>query len=309
MAQQGAFAGSEKMRKGALHVHTTRSDGKGTPEEVLRIYAQKGYDFVAITDHRIYNYKNFAPDTGLTIIPGMEMDRNITSDAGMCFHTVAIGPEKEDGNGFSQDERFESGLVRDQREFQPLLDFLHHNGNMTFYCHPDWSRTPARSYEDMQGHFAMEIWNTGCAFENDMDTNAWGWDELLVRDRRIFGVAVDDGHPIHQHGHGWVMVRAQNSVNAILAALKRGDFYSSCGPEIYDFRIEGNTAHVKCAPVKFICLIDGVRPNQVVRNADGLVTEATVRVRPEAKYLRATVVDENGLRAWTNPIFLDGACV
>lgn len=306
MTQQGAFSGPERMLKGALHVHTTRSDGKGTPEEVLHRYAEKAYDFVAITDHRIYNYKNFAPETGLTLIPGMEVDRDISSEAGMCFHTVAIGPRKEDGNGFSQDERFESGKVRDQYEFQPFLDFLHKNGNMTFYCHPDWSRTPARSYEDMLGHFAMEIWNTGCAFENDMDTNAWGWDELLVGGRRIYGVAVDDGHPMNQHGHGWVMVRAENEVSAILAALKRGDFYASCGPEIYDFRVEEGMAFVRCSPVKFICFINGVRPNAVVRDESGLVTEAKVKLRPEAKYLRATVVDENGRRAWTNPIFLDG---
>lgn len=304
--RQGAFSGSERLLKGGLHVHTTRSDGKGSPAEVMGVYADKGYDFLAITDHRIYNYQNFAPETGLTVIPGMEMDRDITTDAGMCFHTVALGPSKEEGNGFSQDERFESGEVRDQYAFQSLLDFLHEQGNMTFYCHPDWSRTPARSYEEMKGHFAMEIWNTGCAFENDMDTNAWGWDELLTAGKRIYGVAVDDGHPMRQHGHGWVMVRAKNDVNSILAALKRGDFYSSCGPEIYDFRVEGQSVCVDCAPVKFICLIDGVRPNQIVRNEGGFVTSAQFKVHPAAKYLRATVVDENGMRAWTNPIFLGG---
>ena len=31
---QKAFTGSGKLLKGGLHCHTTRSDGKGTPEEV-----------------------------------------------------------------------------------------------------------------------------------------------------------------------------------------------------------------------------------------------------------------------------------
>ena len=53
--------------KGALHCHTTRSDGKGTPEEVIRLHAQNGYDFMALTDHRIYNYQNFA-DVPMTIL-------------------------------------------------------------------------------------------------------------------------------------------------------------------------------------------------------------------------------------------------
>ena len=38
--------------KGNLHMHTTRSDGKVTPEEAKKIYYQAGYDFIALTDHR-----------------------------------------------------------------------------------------------------------------------------------------------------------------------------------------------------------------------------------------------------------------
>jgi histidinol phosphatase-like PHP family hydrolase len=37
--------------KGALHTHTTKSDGKLTPEEVLRAHRDQGYDFIALTDH------------------------------------------------------------------------------------------------------------------------------------------------------------------------------------------------------------------------------------------------------------------
>ena len=34
MLRQSAFTGDRPLLKGALHCHTTRSDGKGTPEEV-----------------------------------------------------------------------------------------------------------------------------------------------------------------------------------------------------------------------------------------------------------------------------------
>lgn len=37
--------------KGALHTHTTKSDGKLTPLELLRVYRDLGFDFVALTDH------------------------------------------------------------------------------------------------------------------------------------------------------------------------------------------------------------------------------------------------------------------
>ena len=76
MKRQAAFIDSRKLLKGALHCHTTRSDGRGTPEEVLKKHAEHGYDFVALTDHRYYNFANYG-DAPLTIIPGMEMDGNL----------------------------------------------------------------------------------------------------------------------------------------------------------------------------------------------------------------------------------------
>ncbi len=81
----------------------------------------------------------------------------------------------------------------------------------------------------------MEIWNSGGADENYMDTNALYWDDLLGQGVRLWGVATDDGHQPHHHCKGWVRVRAENNINSILAALKEGKFYSSCGPEIHDF--------------------------------------------------------------------------
>lgn len=37
--------------KGALHVHTTCSDGELTVEQAIRVYESKGFDFIALTDH------------------------------------------------------------------------------------------------------------------------------------------------------------------------------------------------------------------------------------------------------------------
>ena len=98
MIRQQAFGGKEKMLKGGLHSHTTRSDGRDTPEETIRYYHENGYDFLAITDHRRYNYKNFVPEIPITIIPGMEFDNCFEDGKGFrTFHTVCLGPEKDSG--------------------------------------------------------------------------------------------------------------------------------------------------------------------------------------------------------------------
>lgn len=306
MKQQQAFAGNEKMLKGGLHCHTTRSDGRGTPEEVIRLHYENGYDFLALTDHRYYNYTNFAPDVPITIIPGMEYDNTFEHGKGFrCFHTVCIGPAKEDGNGYDQDQRLDSGKAKNQEEYQPYLDEIHANGNMTIYCHPEWSSTPARYFEKLEGNFAMEIWNSGCVIEDDMDTDAAYWDEILGQGKLIYGVATDDGHAMNHHCKGWVMVRAENNINAILAALKDGKFYASCGPEIYNFYVEDGVAVVECSEVSKIRFHSDMHPTRIFRSADGNLTRAEFKIGEGYKYIRATVIDKDGKYAWTNPIFID----
>ena len=305
MKQQQAFAGCEKMLKGGLHCHTTRSDGSVEPDEVIRIHYDHGYDFLALTDHRYYNYINYAPDVPITIIPGMEFDNTFEYGKGFrCFHTVCIGPAKEDGNGFEQDQRPASGKAKTQEEYQLYLDEIHAKGNLTIYCHPQWSSTPTRCFDKLEGDFAMEIWNSGCVIECDMDNDAAYWDELLGQGKVIYGVATDDGHAKDQHCIGWVMVRAENNLGAILTALKEGRFYSSCGPEIYNFYVEDGKAVVECSPACKIRFHSDMHPTRITYSADGSLVRAECNVS-DYKYVRAVVIDQNGKYAWTNPIFLD----
>ena len=311
MKRQQAFIEKNKMLKGGLHTHTTRSDGKTTPEETIRYFKDCGYDFLALTDHRFYNYTNYAPDIDITIIPGMEMDNGagIKGKYGgrRCFHTVCIGPTKEDGNGFEQDEKMDSAVAPTQEEYQKYLDDIHAKNNLTVYCHPEWSSTPARYFDKMQGDFAMEIWNSGVAIDKDMDKDAAYWDELLGQGKLIYGVATDDGHRMDHHCNGWVMVNAENNINAILKALKEGKFYSSCGPEIYDFYMEDNKVIVECSPVVKIRLNTDGWPSFLKKSEDGSMIRAEFMMNQDIKfpYFRATVIDKDGKYAWTNPIFIN----
>ena len=45
------LAADARTVRGALHVHTRRSDGTGTPEDVAKAAARAGLDFVVLTDH------------------------------------------------------------------------------------------------------------------------------------------------------------------------------------------------------------------------------------------------------------------
>ena len=63
--------------KGALHTHTTKSDGKLTPDEVLRVYRDLGFDFIALTDHDFLMMPNAYKDVpeefeGMVVMKGIE---------------------------------------------------------------------------------------------------------------------------------------------------------------------------------------------------------------------------------------------
>ena len=307
MIRQAAFGERTRLLKGALHCHTTRSDGEMTPEETIAMHEHSGYDFMAITDHRKYNFKNYLPGSKMTIIPGMENDRNIADDRPVhTFHSVWLGREKPN-NPYEQDQVIEKASVKDQFEFQKVLDEGHANGQLTVMCHPQWSGTFVREFDQLKGNFAMELWNTGCAIDNGVDVNnGWLWDELLMQGQKIYGIAVDDGHEAIYHCQGWVMVNAENNVDSILDALKNGAFYSSTGPEIFDFWIDDdNVAHVKCSAARYVRFHCAASITKNIHGEKGLpIVEASMPVKNCFPYLRVEVTDMAGRVAWSNPIFL-----
>ena len=50
--QMKLFWDDKPFYRGNTHCHTTRSDGRRSPEEVIALYREAGYDFLALTDHR-----------------------------------------------------------------------------------------------------------------------------------------------------------------------------------------------------------------------------------------------------------------
>ncbi|MEG0692924.1 MAG: hypothetical protein RR444_07565 [Oscillospiraceae bacterium] len=94
---------------------------------------------------------------------------------------------------------------------------------------------------------------------------------------------------------------------SILIAIKEGQFYSSSGPEIYEFGIKGNQVYVHCSGVQRINFIGGpyiLDAHSVWSNdkTDNLsTTEYTIR--EVCTYIRVECIDSTGKTAWSNPIF------
>ncbi len=299
--QQLAFSQAGTLLKGNLHTHTTRSDGALSPEETIQIYEDKGFDFLALTDHRLYNRQPAPQGSRLLLLPGMELDATVPDTPVHCLHLVSIGSDTQ--NAFQQDQTFRSERVTQLSDAQHWIDEILAANNLPIVCHPEWSGMGYSEVSALQRFSLMEIWNSGCALDCMLDRNAAYWDELLNDGRIVYGVATDDCHAVSHMGVGAVYVRAERTTESIVEALKNGAFYASCGPKIEDFYVEDGEAHIRCSEAVCIRFRHFRWPAHVCMGTR--LTEASVRLPESIRYIRAEVYDDQGRCAWTNPIFLD----
>ena len=89
--RKNAFA-QGSWYKGNTHTHTTASDGTIKQEEVVRIYRERGYDFLALTEHNTYtDTEKYDTDNFITI-PGAEpMLWHNSRETAFTAHVVCIG--------------------------------------------------------------------------------------------------------------------------------------------------------------------------------------------------------------------------
>ncbi|HZI16555.1 MAG TPA: PHP domain-containing protein [Myxococcus sp.] len=79
--------GAPAWVRGAYHVHTTRSDGRGTAKGVARAAKEAGLHFVVLTDHNDFTPPAPAWVDGVLLIPGVEIS---TSEG----HLAAFGMQR-----------------------------------------------------------------------------------------------------------------------------------------------------------------------------------------------------------------------
>ncbi|HIR34678.1 MAG TPA: PHP domain-containing protein [Candidatus Faecimorpha stercoravium] len=82
-------------RKWDLHLHSTASDGKCTPEELVDESIAKGIDVIALTDHHTVNnideIKRLGKEKGLGVIAGIEFR---TEYGQKSVHMIGLFPDK-----------------------------------------------------------------------------------------------------------------------------------------------------------------------------------------------------------------------
>ena len=295
------FAQPGQFYRGNLHGHSTNSDGAWSPAEYIRQYRQNGYDFVALTDHCMDSYgyaitdtRQFRTDDFTTLI-GAELHPG-QIESGSPWHLLAVGLPLD----FETHRPGDTGAS--------VVERVREAGAFVAVPHPNWFALTVADFETLGIVHAVECYNGGCDVGADRGYSWHYIDLLLHRGHRVSAIAVDDTHMASGIGdfmRGWVHVKAESlTPDALLRALKAGHYYSSTGVQLHDVALHGrDKLVVECSPAVQI-LVASDRAG--VRHVDGKgLTGAEFDLRDvSSRWLRVTVRDDAGRRAWTNPLWL-----
>jgi hypothetical protein len=307
MPSLSPFSLPGRFWRGNLHTHSNLSDGALEPPRVVEAYKNAGYDFMMLSDHFMRHYNWPIADTralrsnNFTTIIGSELHAPQT-EVGELWHIVAAGLPLD----FPPAGKAETGAELARR--------AHAAGAFIGIAHPAWSQLTMADGRAIDCAHAVEIYNHGCAIENDRGDGWYLLDQLLSEGKRLTAFATDDAHfKSPDYFGGWVHVKAESlGPEVLLDALKKGHYYSSQGPQIHDVTVHGSEISIACSPVDNITVLCG-NSRTLVRNAKS-VTEASFDLKKletgwlltkQSPWLRVVCIDHAGKKAWSNPIWKD----
>ncbi|HPY94701.1 MAG TPA: hypothetical protein PLR12_04685 [Clostridia bacterium] len=282
--------------KGNLHLHTTGSDGRRSPEDAVRAYGEAGYDFLALTDHR--KVTSLPGYTGpVTLLKGLELDENLA--LGECIHLVGVGVS--------------DSIMPQVRQGMPskeALNLIHAHGGLCYLAHPHWSMNTLATLRGLEGLDGAEIYNgfSGPPY-NPLRAEATQLLDLAAMEGRFLPtIATDDTH--YYEGElfsGFILAQADSSSERdIMAALRAGRYYASSGPRFESVSLEGDEVKVACSPVRHIIFHSNLPWNGGrVTTGEG-VREGSYRLNRAwgERFVRVVLEDLEGRRAWLNPFLV-----
>jgi hypothetical protein len=211
---------------GAIHMHSTYSDGSGSVEEIAKSASECDLDFYILTDHNTLKAKDKGYEgwhDGKMLIVGYELNDKKNQN-----HYMVLGADEVVG-AFENLPNGELGSRLSAREY---VKEVKENGGFGFIAHPHEERThlpghPAYPWTewDTDDFDGIEIWNhmsewaEGLTESNKVnrflhplrsivapfDVTLKKWDELNIK-RKVVGIGGIDAHAHKQNIMGFFEV-------------------------------------------------------------------------------------------------------
>ena len=305
-AGRRCLLGGGRLRlRGNCHCHSTFSDGALSPEETVARYRDAGYDFLYLTEHSDYLTHGRFPDfnaldsSALRVLPGVEY-RATTVRYGVSRRAYVLGLNTL---------QLSSSPGTDQ---QTVIDAINADGGIAILCCTYWDGRTSSEMVDLRGVTGIEVYNATCQGAVCKGHAVTHWDELLESGMRLYGLAVDDCHfsAWPDFGLGWIVAATgEKTPEAISEAIRSGRFYSSCGPTIEEWSLQGSEIVFRCSDATVVACNGTASAGRVVRAPLGeTLTECTFDLSEkwasDLPWLRFSCRDPDGRWAWTNPIWL-----
>ncbi|MBU4002926.1 MAG: hypothetical protein KKB94_11470, partial [Proteobacteria bacterium] len=233
---------------------------------------------------------HFKEELPLLVLDGMELEG--ADDQGAFFHVVCLGGV--------------DGMV-DNMKFMDALNFIRNQDGILIWAHPHSVGNTAK--QGLSHHFhGVEVYNHINQVAFGMGSGAYHWDASLAQQPDLLGFATDDAHfypDVPGEKGGWIMTNVSGfSDENLLGAIRRGNFYSTTGPEFKSIRMEeGNRIIIETSPVIFARLTGTPGKFKYKGSSDGtVITETSFRLPDDWAFARLEIEDENGKIAWSNPL-------
>jgi hypothetical protein len=298
--------------KGNTHTHTTTSDGTSSPEVVVDWYKDRGYGFLVLTDHNAFTDPAALAEMqneNFILIPGEEISCK-AGPTGRPIHVCALGMDRY----IPYDPEDVKGTVSET--INSFVDKIIACGGIPVVAHPNYQY--GLHYKDL---LQSKNWSLFELFNNSKNVRNEGsparipveqiWDILLSKGWDCFALAVDDAHHFdgqrdyHLPGGGWVWVQVDKMTRKnVLSSLVAGNFYSTTGPELNEYRCDNSSIHISVKPeegidysIRFIG-----KHGQILQDEDSLGSTYRFTGSPEEEYVRAKVISSSDKAVWTQPV-------
>ncbi len=309
MTDISTFSQPGQFWRGNLHAHSILTQGDLPPNQVVDAYKDADYDFMMLSEQ--YAGQVDAPSGGtrpvrsnaFAIIMGAVFEAPQTAD-GELWHIVAAGLPLD----FEPCSKDETGPALARRAAKA--------GAFISIAHPTWSQLTAADGHSIDVAHAVEVYNHSCAVQSGRGDGWYLLDQMLNDGKRLTAMATDGAYfqnRDYDADGGWVHVKADSlEPNALLEAFKLGHYYSSQGPQIHSLSISGDRLEIECSPSDRVFVVGGKSGS--ASHTGRSFTKATVDLTQlergifeseQSPWLRVTVVDSSGKRAWSNPIWRD----
>jgi predicted metal-dependent phosphoesterase TrpH len=306
-------AQEKRWYKGNTHTHTINSDGDSTPDEVVRWYRERGYNFLVLSDHNYLTEVDglnavFGAANKFIVIKGEEISDKF-QEKPIHINGLNVKQVVEPQGGDSVASTVQNN-VNAIRKVEGVPHVNHPNFHWAIGANDLKSVKNYRLFEIYNGH--PQVNNLGGGGMPGLEAM---WDDILSAGMILYGIAVDDAHYFKTPwdktkstpGHGWVMVRAANlTAGDILRALEQGDFYASTGVTLQDYSASDKEIKIDIAEdarsrSKYIVQFIG-RWGKVLKEVT--TNPAVYTFKGDEFYVRAKIIESNGKAAWTQPVFL-----